>query len=88
MLRHEDARLGVHQGAAVEHDAAAIGPHQPCDQVDGGRLARPRPAEQSGNAFVVLEFDIEIECAELQSCVHGSCKTGHASLLSLHSGRI
>ena len=46
MPRNEDAALGVDQHLAVDGDAAAVRPHQAADDVDQGRLARARPAEQ------------------------------------------
>ena len=67
---HEDRGLGVHQHAAVEHDGAAIRPRQPRDQIDGHRLARAGPAEQGGDARVILEGDVEIEGAEFQRNVN------------------
>ena len=68
--RHEDRGLRVHQHAAVEHDGAAIRPRQPSDQIDGHRLARAGPAEQGGDARVILEGDVEIEGAEFQRNVN------------------
>ena len=69
IFRHIHPRLDVDQRAAVEHDAAAIGPCQPGNQIDGGRLAGPGPAEQGGDARIVLEGNIEIEAAECERCV-------------------
>ena len=69
IFRHIHPRLDVDQCAFVEHDASSIGSRQPGDQIDGGRLARPRPAEQGGDAVVVLEGNIEIEIAEPESGV-------------------
>ena len=46
MARHEDAALGVDKHLAVDGDAAAVGPDQAADDVDQGRLARARAAEQ------------------------------------------
>ena len=74
-LGHEDAGFGVHQSAAVKHDAAAIGTGETGDQIDGHRLARARTAEQSGDPGVVLEDDIEIEITELQ----GNVDADHAA---------
>ena len=67
---HEDRGRGVHQHAAVEHDGTAIRPGEPCDQIDGHRLARAGPAEQGGDARVILEGDVEIEGAEFQRNVN------------------
>ena len=63
---HEDRGLGIHQHASVEHDGTAIRTRQPCDQIDGHRLARAGPAEQGGDARAILEGDVEIEGADLQ----------------------
>ncbi len=62
--RHEDAGYRIHQRAAAKHDPAAVRPGKPGDQVDGHGLAGAGPPEQSGDAGLVLESDIEIEGAE------------------------
>ena len=65
MLGHEGSGFGVHQNAAVKHDAAPVGMGKAGDEIDDRRFARARTAEQGSDADFVLEGNIEIEGAEL-----------------------
>ena len=60
----EDARLGIHQHAAAERDAACVWPQQARDQVDQRGLARAGWAKQGGDAATRLEAHRDLEGAE------------------------
>src|SRR5262245_13198412 len=79
MRRQEDPAVGINQNRVVERDAPAIGPGEPRDQVDGGRLAGARAAEQRRNSLVVFKGDIKMEAAERKLDVHPD----HARPISL-----
>src|SRR5580698_10559198 len=46
MAWHEHTALGVDQGLAIDDDAPALRPDESGDDIDQGRLARARAAEQ------------------------------------------
>ena len=58
------AGSGVGEDAAVERDARRVRVQEPRDGVDDGGLARPRAAEEDGDAGRRLERGVESEAGE------------------------
>ena len=67
---------GIDEHAVVEDDAATIWAREPGNQADGHRFAGTRAAEQSRDACIAREGDIEFESAELKRDVNAD----HAAL--------
>src|SRR5271170_6564913 len=64
MGRRDNSTLRVEQYRSVNSDAAALWPDQPGDGVDDRSLARPRAAEQRGQAAPTGKMDVERKGAE------------------------
>src|SRR5499426_243596 len=64
MSRNEYPLIGIDQRPAVENDAAAVGPHDPGDDVDERGLARAGAAEERREPPVRDEVRIERERSE------------------------
>ena len=62
--REGDPGCGVEEHLAVEHDTTVLGPHEPCDRTQHGRLPRPRRTDQREGLTTEREGQLEPEGAK------------------------